>query len=277
VAVVVPFAGCDEQLETLRWRLAGLALREDDELVIADNRSGAVASEAGDPLAVTAPPRVLRAAGIAAPAFARNRGVEATSAPWLVFLDADVIPPSDLLEAYFVPLPAAGTAILAGGIRDVPPRRPGLAGRRAVAGARLADAITLERPVFPYAQSANCAIRRDAFTAVGGFDETARAGEDADLCFRLAARGFGLERRERACVEHPARANLRMALHQLALHGAGAAWCEARHPGSFPPPRPRALLGRAARSLRRGDGLDLLHMAAFEFGRRRSNRPRRTD
>jgi GT2 family glycosyltransferase len=153
----------------------------------------------------------------------------------------------------------------------------------------MADQVTLDREVFPYAQTANCAILRSAFVEVGGFAEEVRAAEDADLCFRLEAQGWQLERRPRAVVRHRTRATTVAALMQLARHGAGASWCDRRHPGSFPPPTPKKLLGRtgraalaAARAAAHGDAeraafaaLDIAETLSFESGRLLTNRARR--
>ncbi len=203
-----------------------------------------------------------------------------------MFLDADTQPAPDLLDAYFAPAPADTTGLLAGGIEDRA-AEPTLAARYSVARRHMAHATTLERGAWSYAQTANCAVRRDAFGQVGGFDPGARAGEDADLCFRLRAAGWALEARPAATVAHLARPGTRALLAQLARHGAGAAWCEQRHPGSFPRPAGTAATvahhGRAAavHAARREPDeaafavLDLLGTAAFALGRHLSNAPAR--
>jgi hypothetical protein len=151
------------------------------------------------------------------------------------------------------------------------------------------DRVTTSRASFAYAQTANCAVRRHAFVEIGGFDEAILAAEDADLCFRLAAGGWGLEERPQARVRHHPRNTVSAMLRQLARHGAGAGWCNARHPGSFPPPTPWGLgvrvmrdLGRAARLYLGSDrdaaasaALEAAEAVAFEFGRLLPNRARR--
>jgi hypothetical protein len=293
-SLVVPFAGPDAELAQLLDRLRGLRTQPGDELIVADNRpirdSGRDRSHYATDPSQSAPVLVIPAAGIASPGFARNRGAARASGEWLVFIDADTEPAADLLDAYLHRPPTQPeTAILAGAIRDtLPPGtgKPRAAARHAVARAQMDALVTAARASFPYAQSANVAIRRDAFEAVGGFNELARAGEDADLCFRLAAAGYGLEIRPQAIVHHRARRTLPALLRQLSQHGAGAAWCDAQHPGSFPPPTARQLAGRlarsaqrAARELRRGEreqacfaAIELAEACAFELGRLKSNR-----
>jgi GT2 family glycosyltransferase len=154
----------------------------------------------------------------------------------------------------------------------------------------MSQEMTLRRGGRPYAQTANCAVRRTAFEEVGGFDELARAGEDADLCFRLQDAGWKLEERARAGVEHQARPSLRGCLAQNLRHGSGAAWLNRRWPGEFPAPGPRWLLVRtfrhireAVRALIRGRReeaafalLDLAEVSARDIGRLIPNRPPRS-
>jgi hypothetical protein len=264
VTVVVPFAGSDAQLRELERMLASLRLLPGDELIISDNRP--------DP--------------VHTPAYARNRGAHEARGEWLVFLDADTVPDPGLIDGYFDPPPGAGTAILAGAIRDVA-RRPTAVARRGVARQQMSHRATLEGSGTPYAQTANCAIRRSAFEAVGGFEDRARAGEDADLCFRLRRAGWTLEERPSASVAHHSRETLRAWLAQMVLHGSGAAWVECRWAGELSSPGPARLARRlardaadAARAIGVGERqaavdalLDMFGAAAFELGRRLPNTP----
>lgn len=288
VSVVVPFLGSDADLAELVGRLERLDTRVGDELVVADNRSTGAGGAASRGNVIIHP-----AGGVRSPGFARNRGAARASGAWLVFIDADTEPDAGLLDAYFDTAPDERTAILAGGIVDVASAvagtAPGLTARHAVRRGHMDARTTLDRPRFAYAQTANCAVRRDAFAEVGGFVEEVPAGEDADLCFRLAERGWKLERRPEAVVRHQARPTLAAALRQLARHGAGAAWCNRRHPGSFPAPPAAQMIRRCGRSVAAVLGaslgrdreeaafaaLDVLEMLAFEGGRLLRNRTRR--
>jgi GT2 family glycosyltransferase len=231
--------------------------------------------------------RVITANGLATPAFARNRAAALAHGEWLVMIDADTRPDADLLERYFEPSPAADVGLLAGRIDDLA-RGRGLIARHLLERAQMSQQTTLRRGRWRYAQTANLAVRRRAFASVGGFAERARAGEDADLCFRLGEAGWRLEERPQARVVHHVRESLPELLAQLSRHGAGAAWCNARHPGSFPAPsapelarRLAASGGRALSAAARGRredalaaALELLEALAFEGGRLRSNRCR---
>ena len=234
-----------------------LDLRAGDEILVAHNASG--------PLAVPPGARVIDARGPASSYFARDRAAAAAHGDWLVFLDADTVPERDLLDAYFATPPAERTAVLAGGIEDWTDEDT-LVARYVAARRKLGDGPA------DYAQTANCAVRREAFAAVGGFPDAVRSGGDADLCWRLAAAGWELEPRPAARVRHRNRASLRALLGQLHRHGAGMQWLWRRYPERFPPPRPRELAGRL-KLLRGGryGAIDFLALWARDFGRLRAN------
>jgi cellulose synthase/poly-beta-1,6-N-acetylglucosamine synthase-like glycosyltransferase len=285
VSIVVPFGGTAAELPPLFGSLSALQLQDGDELILADNHRRSAA--AVDDLAGGSRVRVVPAHGLRTPAFARNRGALTASGEWLIFIDADARPEPDLVAEYFEPLPRPSTAVLAGAIRDVA-GEPTLVARHRVARGHLSQGVTMGRAQRPYAQTANCAVRRSAFEAVGGFAAWARAGEDADLCFRLQDAGWELEERPAAVVEHRSRETLPSVMLQLARHGSGAAWVNRRYPGSFPPPTAfqfaRRLVGGGREvtraTIRRDEEaasfglLDLAGACAFEFGRRLPNRRR---
>jgi GT2 family glycosyltransferase len=224
---------------------------------------------------------------------ARNVAARAGTAPWLLFLDADVEWGPELLDAYFDPPPGERTAVVGGGIADAPlrsGRRTTVAELYSVQNATMAAARTLAHPErIPYAQTANCLVRRAAFEAAGGFADGIRSGGDADLCFRLQRAGWAIEQRPRALALHRNRSTLRALLRQKARHGAGAAWLERRHPGTFPRRRMAGLawwsVRTAARAVAQRDGggpgsrstplVDVLAVWAFELGRLLPNGRRR--
>ena len=232
VDVVVPFLGPPAELAELAGRLSQLQLAPGDTLTVADNRPDAPLRPPGGAA------RVIAAPELQTPAFARNRGAAAGSAEWVVFLDSDTVPPADLVDRYFTRPPRPRTGLLAGGITDEPPqhnRRDTAAARWAHLSASMHQDSTLGLGRWAFAQTANCAVRREAFDAVGGFRDELRACEDADLCYRLGAAGWDIERRDSARVVHLSRRTVRALLRQQLVHGAGIGWLERQYPGAAPP------------------------------------------
>jgi GT2 family glycosyltransferase len=272
--VIVPFAGSAARYAEVGRRLAELRTASGDELVVVDNRpAGGGAALPGV--------RTVHAAGRGSSEYARNAGAQYASAEWLVFLDADTRPVPDLLDRYFDPPPAARTAVLAGGVRDWAAANT-LCTRYIAARRKMDQATTLSHPFRPYAQTANCAVRREAFVASGGFPGEVFMGGDADLCWRLQDAGWGIEERRAAAVDHENRARFRDLFRQLAFHGQGLAWLDARWPGAAPPPPARDRVGRVPHYLLAGARAgsreeaayalaDLAALWARDTGRRRSN------
>jgi GT2 family glycosyltransferase len=281
VDIVVPFRGSDGELEELLGTLTAVKLSPGDSLVVVDN--GPASSLRGE-RGLGSRRSVIVQTGVPSSYYARNRGAERGEAEWILFVDADVRPPADLLERYFDPLPNDGDGVLAGAVVDEVLEEPGWrrpAARYAHLQAVMSQDNTVGDQRWSYAQTANCAVRRVAFEEVGGFTEDVRSGGDADLCFRLRSAGWSLERRDAAQVTHRARRTLRAMLRQRARHGSGARWLNTVYPGAFPrkftlgwvPWTLRQSAAVVAAVLRRdGDraillGVELLSSWAFELGR----------
>lgn len=194
--IVIPTIGrdsLDRVLAGLRRELAGAAVGR--VVVVDDRRDSSVSLAPAVAASGVLPVRVERTGG-AGPAFARNAGIRATTAPWVVFVDDDVVVPDGWVTALTADLQNAAPEV--GGVQGrivVPlPARP-TDWQRNVAG--LADARWA---------TADMAYRRAALIATGGFDT--RFGrayrEDADLALRVMARGYELRVGSRF-VEHPVR------------------------------------------------------------------------
>jgi cellulose synthase/poly-beta-1,6-N-acetylglucosamine synthase-like glycosyltransferase len=281
VDVVVPFRGDSEELGRVWTQLGALARGTADSVVVVDN-GPAGHTRPPAPAGIGLVPATARASSY----FARNRGAEAGSNPWIAFVDADAAPAPDLLDRLFDPPPGDRTGVIAGGVVDEP------AGRGAAARfAALSEAMSQDRTAasaHPYAQTANAAFRRAAFAAAGGFRDDVRSGGDADLCLRLADLGWGLERRDGARVVHRSRQTLRALLRQRVRHGSGAGWLAKEHPGTLAAPPRRRLATATARSVAagvraaaRGDRdtatlrlVEPLTIWAYELGRLLPNRVR---
>lgn len=258
VDVVVPFRGPRCELDALRARLGRLRLRPGDSVLIVDNTPRRLATKPTSDGSV----RIVRAPERRTPGYARNRGAVEGRAEWIVFFDADTEPSEDLLDRYFEREPEASTVLIGGGVWDEPVSsngRPAARYQYMWAGMKQDNTFRLGSWGFPV--TANVAVRRAAFEAIGGFRDDIRAGEDADLTYRLRAAGWCVERREEAVVTHRTRQTLGSFIHQQALHAAGAAWLERHYPGSSPSDArlgfsPRAVhlaAGRLIAAARSGD------------------------
>jgi glycosyltransferase involved in cell wall biosynthesis len=278
VSVIVPFLGSHGELEAARRRLDRLELRDGDEILIADNRPDARAARLPGPM------RIVPAAGPRSPAHARNVAAREARGDWLVLVDADVTPAPDLVDAYLAEPPPADVAILVGTIAGVADPDT-VVSRYATLRGFIGQERNVEHPYMPWGQTANLALRRSAFEAVGGFAEGIRAAEDADLCFRLQRAGHRLEPRPAARAEHHHRHSAGALLSQQLVHAAGLAWLDRRYPGAAPAMGPEELVRRSGhyavaalrapdREVRRFALLDLAVTLAFELGRMRSNAAR---
>lgn len=227
VSVVVPFAGTSAQAQAVIAMLAGLETGPGDELIIADN-SGTVPPAPEGIL-------VVRADGERSAAHARNAGAAAAHTDWLLFLDSDVQPPADLLEAFFDrPIdPRAGA--VTGDIAGIPDTST-LASRYGTARNFLGQRSHVNNPVRPRASSANLLVRRTAFEQVGGYTEGIVTAEDTDLVWRLQGAGWRLDFNEHAIVRHAYRTSLRELGRQWRGYAAGARWLAQRYPDFKPDP-----------------------------------------
>jgi glycosyltransferase involved in cell wall biosynthesis len=276
VDVVVPFRGSAAELERVRERVARLRLRPGDSVLVVDNRPDGEPAPAGEV-------PVLAAPGRQTPGYARNRGAARGSAEWILFFDADVVPPEDLIDRYFEPPPGERTALVGGGVRDeaVPHDAPAAARYAHIRGLTSQD-DSFRFGSWGFPKTANALVRRAAFDAVGAFREELRAAEDADLTYRLRDAGWEVERREGAAAVHLARRTVRALVAQKLMHGAGAAWLAGRYPGVFPARRRPGLVWWGVRTAARGLAeaargrdrdralwavLEPLEQVTFEFGR----------
>lgn len=172
------------------------------------------------------------------PGPARNRGVTLARAEILAFLDADCIPDPGWLEAILAAFAADPTGAVLGGAIGVfaeTPDRPNLAEVfDLVYGFR--QEVTIARHGF--AATANLAVRRKVFAAVGGFAGLS-ISEDMDWGRRAALAGFPTRFVPQAMVRHPAR---------RAMSDLQRQWD--RHVGHYWSMQPKTIRGRAEWALR---------------------------
>lgn len=221
VAVIIPHYN---DVARLRRCLAALApqVGPDCEVVVADNGS----SEDLAPVRDSFPWARFVTESQSGAGPARNRGVAETTAPWLMFIDADCLPAPDWL--------ARGQAVaregaVIGGRVDVFHETPG-----PQTGAQAFETVFafkmrayLDRDGFLGA--GNLVTSRAVFEATGPFRPA--VSEDKDWSMRAAAAGFRLGFDEDFAVGHPSRSDWpalarkwrRLTAEGFLLEGQGAA------------------------------------------------------
>ena len=194
-AIVVPTVG-RPSLRRLMEALVEGSGPPPAAVIVVDDRRGAGAPIDVAPLRAAGwDARVVGGRG-AGPAAARNIGWRLAGAPWIAFLDDDVVPSP------------TWRADLAADLAGLPPEAHGSQGRIAVPLPRDRRPTDWERNVAGLRDArwatADMAYRRSALAAAGGFDERFPRAyrEDADLALRVMAAGGGLVRGRRL-VEHP--------------------------------------------------------------------------
>ena len=125
----------------------------------------------------------------------RNFGAKLGAAEIISFLDCDCLVPSDFFSILLEVFERTGAA--AAGRRIVLPPSPTWV--EATWDQMHQDGLDGERT---WINSANLAVRRDAFERAGGFDEALVTGEDAELCQRILLNGGKIMQDQRLAVAH---------------------------------------------------------------------------
>jgi GT2 family glycosyltransferase len=157
---------------------------------------------------------------------ARNVGVQATSAPLLVFCDADDEVAPGWLAALVTAL--GSESFVAGRFES-----SRLNDARVLRSRSLQQDQALQEspfgPGLPHAGAGNLGVRRAAFLSVGGFDPAVGHLEDTDLCWRIQLTGVPLVFCPEAVVHVRLRTSLRTMWAQGRVYGAASALLERRY------------------------------------------------
>jgi GT2 family glycosyltransferase len=201
LSVVIPTRG---RWDTLRTTLAALRAQTEagfETIVVADGTDQQIPSLPGV--------RVLRQEH-AGPGAARNRGVAASERPLLLFLGDDMVPRPELVARHLARHrddPSGELAVLGRVVwhRSVPQDRlhRWLDWSAALFDYRLLDAHAHDEAGWTRFYSSNVSLKRELFTAAGGFDpDFVFDYEDLDLGWRLGRHGMRLVYEPAAVAEH---------------------------------------------------------------------------
>jgi cellulose synthase/poly-beta-1,6-N-acetylglucosamine synthase-like glycosyltransferase len=188
LSVIVPVHDAARDLAFCIDALAASTLpRESWELLIVCDSSSAatraIAAQRADKV-------IALADGPRGPAFARNRGVEASRASIVAFIDADVMVHPDALKRLLSAFDQTGVAAAFGSYDDSPSHEGMISEYRNLLHHRVHQKNAGSVESF----WAGCgAVRKQEFRAVGGFDESRYdrpAIEDVELGYRLRDRNF---------------------------------------------------------------------------------------
>lgn len=228
VSVVVPVRNGAPLLDAQLGSLARQSFTGDWEIVVVDNGS---TDATPDLLArwVERMPRLRVASSPASPnaSRARNAAVGAARGTLLAFCDADDLVDERWLEEL---VHALDRADLVAGALDI----DRLNDETARAWRSFALPSAGDQPAFgylPYAVSANMAVKRSVFEAVGGFDATipGPGSEEIDLSWRIQQAGYTFACAPAAVVAYRFRRGLKTYLRQQFRYGQGEAALYARH------------------------------------------------
>jgi mycofactocin glycosyltransferase len=206
------------------------------DVVIVDDASPA-------PLRDVEGARVVRLEVNGGPAQARNAGVAATTAPLVLFVDADITLDSDdadaLIDALCRHLDDDAVAVAA----------PRVVARSGTGRLAAFDAARSPLDLGPeparvraltrvsYVPAAMVLVRRCAFVDLGGFDASMRFGEDVDLVWRFDTAGWRCRYEPAVVASHDVRPDLSRWLRQRRNYGTSAAPLALRHGPSVSPLR----------------------------------------
>ncbi|MGH2412108.1 MAG: glycosyltransferase [Microcystaceae cyanobacterium] len=139
---------------------------------------------------------------------ARNTGIRFSQGDIVAFTDADCRPQPDWLEQLVQPFVNSKIAVVVGELVALPGKT--VLEKYAEVTHLMSQSFLINHPFCSYGQTANLAIRKQAFEEVGLFRPHLTTGGDADMCWRiLRDKNWQLEYVSKAIVRHRHRDNWR--------------------------------------------------------------------
>lgn len=230
VSVIVPVLNGERTLADCLSSLLSADYPESRrEIIVVDNGSRDGTAEIACALPVTYVREDRRGA-----ARARNRGIDASRGELVAFTDVDCLATTGWLRELVRPFEDDRVGGVAGEVLPYPPRTA--AERYAAQLRHLSPRRYLNRPILPFAVTANLAFRREVFEQVGLFDpDSPRGGESTDFCTRFfRATGLRLEFAPGAAVFHRHRATAWELFRQQWSYGRGHAFLYIKYADDVP-------------------------------------------
>ncbi len=230
-SIVIPVHNGEAHIGAQLDALAAQSASEDFEVIVVDNGSTDRSVEIAERYAGVLQLRVVPALGAQSASYARNTGIRESRGDTIVFLDADDVADSALIEAYRnrQESPILGGAYEEGRLNDprIAPWRYELT-RHGLPIAFKTTAFFL---------MGNAAIHRSVFDVVGLFDESfAHGGEEVDFSIRAHLAGFTVQWVPEAIVYYRHRTTLRGLAQQWFDYGRATAAVYAKHRDRMPFP-----------------------------------------
>ena len=204
VSVVIPIYNGEKDLPSLIkcLQLQTYAAKQVEYLLVDNNSSDlsiSIIQAAAESKEMTIYP--LKESQIQSSYAARNTGIRSANKEILAFTDADCRPQPQWLENLIQPFCDPNVGIVVGEILALPGKS--LLEKYADKQEILSQKHTLAHPFCPYGQTANLAIRKQAFIEVGLFRSYLTTGGDADICWRiLQETSYQFKFAEKAIVRH---------------------------------------------------------------------------
>ena len=179
LSIIIPTFNEAKLLPRLMTSLQKQSFR-DFEIIVADNHS----TDATRLIAQKAGAKLVDG-GL--PAIGRNNGAKLARGEWLLFLDADVVLPSDFLEKAVKEIENSGFVAASCLIQPLSERK---------IDKFLHNAVNLyfkmTETIFPHAPGFCIFVKREVHELIGGFNEKIKLAEDHDYVFRISkVKNFG--------------------------------------------------------------------------------------
>ena len=221
VSVIVPIYNGEQDLPELINCLEKQTYpREKVEFLLVDNNSSDRTSEILEQAAKKATKiRHLTEKKIQSSYAGRNLGIRQAKNDILVFTDADCRPQPNWLIEIVQPFIKPEVGIMVGEIVALSGKS--LLEKYADRNQLMSQKFLLEHSFLPYGQTANLAIRKQAFIDAGLFRPYLTTGGDADICWRIQQEGkWQLEYAPNAIIEHRHRSNFKNFRSQFRRYGS---------------------------------------------------------